>query len=60
MEISEVVIYLALFLSIALNVLNIDWKNSKTYKCFDDYGCTSKWCWFDVPHFWYITASLKV
>ena len=32
MEVSEVVIYLALFLSIALNVLNIDWRNSKTYK----------------------------
>ncbi|MBT3873663.1 MAG: hypothetical protein HOF77_02475 [Actinobacteria bacterium] len=32
MEISEVVVYLALFLSIALNVLNIDWRNSKTYK----------------------------
>jgi len=31
-RISEVVVYLALFLSIALNVLNIDWRNSKTYK----------------------------
>ena len=60
METLEYLAYAGILFVMLVSVFTIDWKDKKTYQELSMQQSVNLWCGFDVPHFWYITATLKV